>query len=63
MDYTRAILAVSSGDLATALDHLGEAVKTARTDFVFAERDPLMVEIVQLPEFHALKESVVSIQP
>jgi tetratricopeptide (TPR) repeat protein len=54
LDYALASLAAANDSPLQALDHLRSAVAAGWDDFVFADHDPLMVNIVQLPEFRAL---------
>jgi TolB-like protein/Flp pilus assembly protein TadD len=54
MHYARASLAASTGSADRALQHLQEAVAAGWDDAVSANHDPVMADLVQLPEFHDL---------
>jgi len=56
IDYALASVAASTGSSARALDHLHDAIEAGWNDFVLANHDPVMAEIVQLPEYRALKD-------
>ncbi len=56
LEYTRATLSASTGATAEAMEHLKEAVDTGWADFVFATHDPLMAEVIKLPEFQVRME-------
>jgi TolB-like protein/Tfp pilus assembly protein PilF len=56
LDYALASVAASTGSSARALDHLRDAIEAGWNDFVWANHDPVMAEIVQLPEFRALTD-------
>lgn len=49
-----ACVAAASGLSAQALDHLRDAIGAGWDDFEFANHDPAMKGIVQLPEYRAL---------
>jgi len=55
--YARANVAASIGSSARALQHLRDAMAEGWRDFVLVTHDPVMADLVQLPEFPALQES------
>jgi len=54
LDYALATVAASTGSSAQSLDHLRDAIEAGWDEFVFANHDPVMLDIVQLPEYLAL---------
>jgi TolB-like protein/Tfp pilus assembly protein PilF len=54
MHYARAYVAASIGSSDRALQHLGDAIEAGWDDSVSASHDPVMAEIVQLPEYKEL---------
>jgi hypothetical protein len=54
IDYAMACVAAATGSSAQALDHLRDAIGAGWDDFVFANHDPALADIVQLPEYRAL---------
>jgi hypothetical protein len=60
LNYALAAVAASSGSVTPVLDHLRDAIDAGWNDFVFANHDPALVEIVQLPEFTDMHNAVSS---
>jgi len=56
IDYALAGIAASTDSSALALDHLRDAIDAGWDDVVFADHDPVMADIVRLPEYRALLE-------
>jgi len=56
IDYAMACVAAATGSSAQALDHLRDAIGAGWDDFVFANHDPALADIVQLPEYRSLSE-------
>jgi len=54
LHYTRASVAASTGSSGLALEHLRDAFAAGWDDFVWASHDPVMADVVQLPEFRSL---------
>jgi TolB-like protein/Tfp pilus assembly protein PilF len=54
LDYALASVAASTDSSTQALDHLRDAIEAGWDDVVFADHDPVMVDIVRLPEYRAL---------
>jgi TolB-like protein/Flp pilus assembly protein TadD len=54
LHYTRASVAASTGSTGQALEHLRDAIAAGWDDFVWASHDPVMADVVQLPEYRAL---------
>ncbi len=51
LQYATASVAAAAGSPAQALSHIRSAIDAGWNDFVFIDHDPLMAEVVQLPEF------------
>ena len=60
LNYALAAVAASSGSVTPALDHLQDAIDAGWNDFVFANHDPALVEIVQSPEFKDMHNDVIT---
>jgi tetratricopeptide (TPR) repeat protein len=60
LNYALAAVAASSGSVTLALDHLRDAIDAGWDDFVFADHDPALAEIVQLSEFMDMHNAVSS---
>jgi tetratricopeptide (TPR) repeat protein len=56
MHYARANVAASTGSSARALEHLRDAIEAGWNGAVSASHDPVMMDIVQLPEFLELMD-------
>jgi len=54
LEYALATVAASTDSSARALEHLRDAMEAGWDDFVFANHDPVMLDIVQLPGYRAL---------
>ncbi len=54
LDYALASVAASTDSTDQALDHLRDAINAGWDDVVFADHDPVMVDIVRLPEYREL---------
>ncbi len=54
LEYALATVAASTDSSALALEHLRDAMEAGWDDFVFANHDPVMLDIVQLPGYRAL---------
>ena len=54
LDYALASVAASTDSSARALDHLRNAIAAGWDDVVFADHDPVMADIVRLPEYREL---------
>jgi len=56
LDYTLASLAASQGLAEEALVHLRDGIEAGWDDFVMANHDPVMADIIHLPEYLELSE-------
>jgi len=54
LDYALACVAASMDSRELALDHLQAAIGAGWDDFIFANHDPALTDIIQSPEFQAL---------
>ena len=54
LEYALATVAASTDSSARALEYLRDAMEAGWDDFVFANHDPVMLDIVQLPGYRAL---------
>ena len=61
LDYALACVAGSADSTALALEHLRSAIDAGWDDFIYANHDPALAEIIKLPEFQAMS-SAASIQ-
>jgi hypothetical protein len=58
LSYALAAVAAAAGSNTLALDHMQRAIDAGWNDFVFANHDPALVEIVRLPEFADMRNTV-----
>ena len=58
LSYALAAVAASSSSNTLALDHMQRAIDAGWNDFVYANHDPALVEIVRLPEFADMRNTV-----
>jgi tetratricopeptide (TPR) repeat protein len=56
LGYALACIAAAAGSPEKTLFHLREAIEAGWSDFVFANHDPVLAEIIQLPEYQMLTE-------
>jgi TolB-like protein/Tfp pilus assembly protein PilF len=58
LDYALACVAGSTDSKALALEHLRSAIDAGWDDFIYANHDPALADIVQLPEFRTMYNAV-----
>lgn len=56
LSYAAAFIAAASGSTEQAVVHLRDAVDAGWNDFALADRDPTLVDVVQLPAYRALSK-------